>query len=675
MLARSWFGFTECPDFNQKYYTRLYGYNIYVEYTISPLMAFSRTCLIIYFLVHLILCVASMTFNLTDIGPRSENLEIVTEGAAYITSDGIQLTPAGYVFFEKIAGRATYIRPLHLWDRKSGQLASFSTNFTFVINSHQGKIYGGGLTFFLAQNNSVITGGSALGLPLSNNKSMSPFVAVEFVTGVIPSSDHVGISINSPTSVGYKNWLSNVPGGGLSQAWITYDSVSKNLTVSFTGFQNNTAVRQDGLVYTVDMRNELPEWVIFGFSGSASGSPYYQSNLVISWSFLSSDFPTKVKNMKVRLIVGMWVAIMFMAVLIFVMRRWKRKKSWENEEDEHEFDVEMNKVFEMGTGPKRISYQKLVRSTCNFAENQKLGEGGFGGVYKGFFKESSTHVAVKRVSTSSRQGIKEYASEVMIISRLRHRNLVQLIGWCHENRELLLVYEFMENGSLDLHLFKEKSLLAWDTRNKIAHGLGSALLYLHEEWEQCVLHRDIKSSNVMLDSHFNPKLGDFGLAKLVEHEKGTQTTMLAGTMGYMAPECVVTGKVSKESDVYSFGVVTLEIASGRRTIVYTAEERQTRLVEWVWELYGTRTLVEAADPRLGSDFDEEELKRLIVVGLWCAHPDPDLRPSMRQAIQVLKCEAPLPKLPSHMLVATYSAPPMSWIYGVTSIIQDQLVKL
>ncbi|KAM0031634.1 putative protein kinase RLK-Pelle-L-LEC family [Helianthus debilis subsp. tardiflorus] len=533
-------------------------------------------------------------------GLGSENMEIVAEGAAYITRDGIQLTPAGSGYLEKIAGRATYIRPLHLWDRKSGQLASFSTNFTFVINSHGGKIYGGGLTFFLAQNNSVITGGSALGLPLSNNKSMSPFVAVEFVTGGIPSSTHVG---------------------------------------------------------------------------SASGKPYYQSNLVISWSFLSSDFPTKVKNMKVRLIVGMWVAIIFMAVLIFVMRRWKRKKIWENEEDEHEFDVEMNKVFEMGTGPKRISYQKLVRSTCNFAENQKLGEGGFGGVYKGFFKDSSTHVAVKRVSTSSRQGIKEYASEVMIISRLRHRNLVQLIGWCHENRELLLVYEFMENGSLDLHLFKEKSLLAWDTRYKIAHGLGSALLYLHEEWEQCVLHRDIKSSNVMLDSDFNPKLGDFGLAKLVEHEKGSQTTMLAGTIGYMAPESVVTGKVSKESDVYSFGVVILEIASGRRTMVYKAEERQTRLVEWVWELYGTRTLVEAADPHLGSDFDEEELKRLIVVGLWCAHPDPDLRPSMRQAIQVLKCEAPLPKLPSHMPVATYSTPPMSWIYGVTSIIQDQLVKL
>ncbi|KAL8197947.1 hypothetical protein R6Q57_030053 [Mikania cordata] len=273
----------------------------------------------------------------------------------------------------------------------------------------------------------------------------------------------------------------------------------------------------------------------------------------------------------VGLIVAVWVVIIFLVMLLFGLMMFKRKKN----------DVQMNKDFEMGSGPKRFSYHRLARSTGNFAENHKLGEGGF-------FKDSSTWVAVKQVSRSSKQGIKEYASEVTIISRLRHRNLVQLIGWCHESSELLLVYEFMENGSLDFHLFKEKSLLTWDTRYKIAQGLGSALLYLHNEWEKCVLHRDIKSSNVMLDSNFNPKLGDFGLAKLVEHEKGSKTTMLGGTMGYMAPECVVTGKASKESDVYSFGVVALEIASGRKSIVHMGEETQIRLVEWVWELYGTK---------------------------------------------------------------------------------------
>ncbi|KAI7731360.1 hypothetical protein M8C21_000228 [Ambrosia artemisiifolia] len=541
-------------------------------------MTLSRTYLLIYFLANLIPYVVSITFNFTNIGPWNENLEIVTEGdAPYISKYGIQLTPDDIPSaLLGTAGRAKYVRSLHLWDNKSGELTSFSTSFTFVIDSYRKTTYGGGLTFFLAENNSVITAEQALGLPINitSMKSLSRFVAVTFATPWGRSQDYVGISINSLDSVRYEKWFSNVPGGGVCQAWVTYNSISKNLTVSFTGFQNGTAVRQDGLNYMVDLTNELPESVIFGFSGSTSRDDFYQSISVISWSFHSLDLPSKDKVGKVGLIVGMWVAIIVMAVLVFVLRRWKQKKSSENEVEEYGFDLEMNKDFQMGIGPKRFSYHQLARSTSNFDENAKLGEGGFGGVYKGFIKESNMYIAVKRVSRSSKQGTKEYASEVLIISQLRHRNLVQLLGWCHENRELLLVYELMENGSLDLHLFMEKSLLTWETRYKIAIGLSFALLYLHEEWEHCVLHRDIKSSNVMLDSNLNPKLGDFGLAKLVEHEKDTKTTMLAGTMGYMAPECLVTGKVSKQSDVYSFGIVALEIASGRRTVVYTADETQ-----------------------------------------------------------------------------------------------------
>ncbi|KAI8532467.1 hypothetical protein RHMOL_Rhmol11G0216600 [Rhododendron molle] len=155
---------------------------------------------------------------------------------------------------------------------------------------------------------------------------------------------------------------------------------------------------------------------------------------------------------------------------------------------------------------------------------------------RGFLSELNSHIAVKRISKGSKQRIKEYAMEVMIISRLRHRNLAQLIGWWHEKKKLLLVYEFIENGNLDFHLFKRKSLLTWGTKYKIAQGLASALLYLHEEWEQCVVHRDIKLSNVMLDSNFNAKFGDFGLARLVDHAKGSQTSVLAGTLGYLRPE-------------------------------------------------------------------------------------------------------------------------------------------
>ncbi|KAJ8572456.1 hypothetical protein K7X08_008967 [Anisodus acutangulus] len=367
-------------------------------------------------------------------------------------------------------------------------------------------------------------------------------------------------------------------------------------------------------------------------------------------------FSTKKKGNK-GLVVGSSIdlPILIFGLITASCFLWKKKRKGDNK-DHFFIDLDMDDEFEKGTGPKKFSYGELARATNNFAEGQKLGEGGFGDVYKGLLKECNSYVAVKRVSKGSKQGIKEYAK---IISRLRHRNSVQLIGWCHEKGQLHLVYELMPNASLDKHLFKEKSLLVWEIRWKIAQGIASALLYLHEEWEQCVVHRDIKASNVMLDSNFNVKLGDFGLARLVDHDKGSQTTMLAGTVGYMAPKCVMNGKASKESNVYSFGIVALEIASGRRSIDIKAPEDQVRLVEWVWNLYGTGNLVEATDPRLTQMFKEKEMERLMVIGLWCAHPDNKLRPSIRQAIQVLNSDAQLPILPSRMPVATYSPPPLN----------------
>ncbi|XP_059647962.1 L-type lectin-domain containing receptor kinase IX.1-like [Cornus florida] len=343
-----------------------------------------------------------------------------------------------------------------------------------------------------------------------------------------------------------------------------------------------------------------------------------------------------------------------LGLLLFGIRR-KMNRAEKN--DDHVLNVSYE--FGNGMGPRKFSFKELAIATKNFMEEEKLGEGGFGAVYKGFLRELNSYVAVKRVSRGSKQGIKEYASEVKIISRLRHRNLVQLIGWCHEKRELLLVYEFMPNGSLDSHLFKENCLLTWVKRYNVARGLASALLYLHEGWEQCVLHRDIKSSNIMLDSSFNSKLGDFGLARLVDHEKGSQTTVLAGTIGYMAPECLMTGNASKESDVYSFGIVALEIACGRKPINNMANKDQVRMVDWVWKLYGSGKILEAADPRLDADFDEEQMQCLITVGLWCAHPDCNHRPSIKQAIQLLDFEAPLPNLPLKMPVLTCLDPPVN----------------
>ncbi|CAN1189101.1 L-type lectin-domain containing receptor kinase IX.1 [Linum perenne] len=247
-----------------------------------------------------------------------------------------------------------------------------------------------------------------------------------------------------------------------------------------------------------------------------------------------------------------------------------------------------------------------------------------------------------------------------------------------KHEELLLVYEFLTNGSLDLHLFKQKDvnlLLNWETRYKIAKGLASGMLYLHEEWEQCVVHRDIKSSNVMLDSNFRAKLGDFGLARLVDHDKGSQTTMLAGTIGYVAPECAMTGKASRESDIYSFGVVALEIATGRKPAVMMKLENQcfVHLVKWVWDLYSERTMLEQGpDSRLGGQFVEVEMERLMLIGLCCSHPDPKLRPSIRQALQVLNFEAPLPIVPMNMPVATFVSAPSS-MDGTTTSTSSSLV--
>ena len=218
----------------------------------------------------------------------------------------------------------------------------------------------------------------------------------------------------------------------------------------------------------------------------------------------------------------------------------------------------------------------------------------------------------------------------------------------------LFNYEFMLLPDITSYFFSFWASI----RYNIILGMGSALLYLHQEWEQCVVHRDIKPSNGMLDSSFNAKLGDFGLARLVNHSRAAHTTWLAGTMGYMDPECVVTSRASVQSDVYSFGVVLLEVACGRKPVVLEEEdESRVLLVQWVWDLYGRGELLDAADPRLNDGgFQPMEMERVLCVGLWCVHPDYASRASIRQAMSVLQFEAPLPELPLEMPVATYGPP-------------------
>ncbi|XP_022929212.1 L-type lectin-domain containing receptor kinase IX.1-like [Cucurbita moschata] len=620
------------------------------------------------FFAILLFKVDSLSFTFPNFQQNNPNLFF--EGDSFISNGVIQLTKnqADGPLTES-SGRASYMQPVRLWDASTGQVTDFTTHFSFRINTLNESLFGDGIAFFIVPYEATIptnSTGGFLGLFSSSSAfdpSKNQVFGVEFDSkqdNWDPSDNHIGININSIQSATHLVWNTSMKDNRTANAWITYNSATKNLSVFLTYIKDPIFTGNFSISTVIDLKTLLPERVRIGFS--AATGKWFQIHNMISWSFNStlgddSGKGDKNKNKNIGLAIGLGVGLGFLICGLSLLGAvWWSKHSSGQMED---MDDSINDEFERGTGPKRFTYRELTQATRNFDEAGKLGEGGFGGVYKGLLTESNIEIAVKRVSRGSKQGKKEYISEVKIISRLRHRNLVQLFGWCHEKGEFLLVYEFMPNGSLDTHLFRGKTMLSWSIRNKIALGLASALLYLHEEWEQCVVHRDIKSSNVMLDSSFNAKLGDFGLARFVDHELGSQTTVLAGTMGYLAPECVTDGKASKESDVYSFGVVALEIACGRRPVESRAGPDQVRLVEWVWEMYGRGQGLETVDKRLGMEFDEQQMEALIVVGLWCCHPDFKFRPSIRQVINVLNFEAPLPALPSKLPVPMYFAPPMN----------------
>ncbi|KAM1696694.1 hypothetical protein ACFX13_031578 [Malus domestica] len=294
--------------------------------------------------------------------------------------------------------------------------------------------------------------------------------------------------------------------GRVNTAQIRFDSRSKILSVVYTSFVNGVPVWRN-ISYIVDLNEYLQGYVIVGFSAATRALTALHK--INSWNFSSIELrgenefnnsapvvpvlepnpivvPEPGNEVNVGLVAGLVVGLVAGLVVGLVLVRcicWRKGKTWGSSDDEDSVvNDSIDEEFEKGMGPKKFSYKTLAQSTSNFDEGEKLGEGGFGGVYRGFIKDLDSYVAVKRVSSRSRQGMKEYAAEVRIISRLRHRNLVQLIGWCHEKGELLLVYKFMSNGSLDSHLFKSKTLLHWEARYRIAQGLASGLFYLHEEW-------------------------------------------------------------------------------------------------------------------------------------------------------------------------------------------------
>ncbi|XP_044983100.1 probable serine/threonine-protein kinase At1g01540 [Hordeum vulgare subsp. vulgare] len=287
-----------------------------------------------------------------------------------------------------------------------------------------------------------------------------------------------------------------------------------------------------------------------------------------------------------------------------------------------------------------FTLRELEEATDGLAEENVIGEGGYGIVYRGTLQDS-TIIAVKNLLNNRGQAEKEFKVEVETIGRVRHKNLVRLLGYCVEGAYRMLVYEYVDNGNLDQWLhgeIGEESPLTWDMRMNVIIGTAKGLAYLHEGLEPKVVHRDVKSSNILIDKQFNAKVSDFGLAKLLCSEESYVTTRVMGTFGYVAPEYASTGMLTERSDVYSFGVLLMEIITGRSPVDYTRSAGEVNLIEWLKNMVSERKAEEVVDPKIPERPSPKALKRALLVALRCVDPDGHKRPKMGHVIHMLEME-------------------------------------
>uniref|UniRef100_A0A0E0M044 non-specific serine/threonine protein kinase n=1 Tax=Oryza punctata TaxID=4537 RepID=A0A0E0M044_ORYPU len=341
----------------------------------------------------------------------------------------------------------------------------------------------------------------------------------------------------------------------------------------------------------------------------------------------------KLSRISKAFLVAVPILAMFAALFVCIYWiKWRRKNSMHKD----------LRAFDLQTGS--FTLRQIKAATRNFDAANKIGEGGFGSVYKGLLSDG-TIIAVKQLSSRSKQGNREFVNEIGMISALQHSNLVKLYGCCTEGNQLLLVYEYMENNCLARALFgtveQYRLSLDWPTRRKICLGIARGLAYLHEESAIRIVHRDIKASNVLLDKDLSAKISDFGLAKLNDDDHTHISTRIAGTIGYMAPEYAMRGYLTDKADVYSFGVVALEIVSGKSNTSYRPKEDFVYLLDWACVLHERGNLLELVDPELGSDYSPEEALLMLNVALLCTNAAPTLRPKMSKVVSLLEGNTPL----------------------------------
>ncbi|XP_043703965.1 L-type lectin-domain containing receptor kinase S.1-like [Telopea speciosissima] len=584
-------------------------------------------------------------------------------GDAHIDdSSFIKLTNAST---QNSIGRAFYFAPITMnttssINQTTNISSSFNTSFVFSIipgNKETSSNTGYGLAFVLSDSTSI--NGRYFGIfSDTTNPSVSPPVAIEFDTSQNtnlndPDKNHVGINLNNAKSsehqrAGYfdpvtREFVSiNMRDGQNIRAWIDFVGPRNEVIVTIAPADLARPTQPLFTFYDVTIANYLSPQMFIGFSAATETSAEKQR--VLAWSFSdegsaidinTAEFPvfqtshSSSSSFSAQVITGISsiCLLCLIGILLGSYWVWRKRKTEEEKIEEWELDY----------WPHRFSYGELREATKGFSKDELLGAGGFGEVFKGILP-NNTEMAVKCINHDSEQGLREFMAEISSMGRLQHKNLVHMRGWCRKGNELMLVYDYMPNSSLNHWIFKNpKRVLGWEERRRVLVDVAEGLNYLHHGWDQLVLHRDIKPSNILLDSDMRGRLGDFGLAKLYQHGQAPGTTRVVGTLGYLAPELVNVGATAA-SDVYSFGVTMLVVVCGRSPIeCYGDEEEEQLLVDWVRKLHGKGRICEVVHPKIAKECEGRvgDVKRVLMLGLACCSPDPQHRPTMKQVVAVL----------------------------------------
>ncbi|CAJ2660470.1 unnamed protein product [Trifolium pratense] len=615
-----------------------------------------KQLLILFHTITIIICCVSTTEFVYNTNFNSTNISLY--GNATIQNSILTLTNATYFSI----GRAFYPQKVLTKPLNSSTLLPFATSFIFSVAPIKKVLPGHGFAFIFTPSRGVngTTSAQYTGLFNYTNEGNpnNHVLGVEF--DIVQNQEefndindnHVGVDINSLRSLSSHDagfWggkddnefkVLKIKSGENYQVWIEFIHSRLNVTMARAGQRRP---RVPLISINVNLSGVLMDETYVGFC--AATGRLIDSTKILAWSFSNTNFsigdalvtdnlpsfvPRKgwfsgAKAIAVGVTSVVCLLIIGCGCVVFFILYRRNKAAEETEEWELEY------------WPHRINFEEIHAATRGFSEENVVVVGGNKSVYKGVLQ--GFEVAVKRI-TQEREGMQEFLAEVSSLGRLKHKNLVGLIGWCKKEKgNLILVYDFMNNGSLDKWIFEceDGKMLTWKERIQVLKNVSTGIQYLHEGWEVKVLHRDIKATNVLLDKDMNARLGDFGLALMHEHHgQVASTTKVLGTLGYIAPEVIRTGRASTMSDVFGFGILVLEVICGRRPI----EEDKPGLIEWVESQMVLGQLHNAVDQRLKAKggYPIEEAERLLHLGLLCSNSDPSVRPIMRQVVKMLEGE-------------------------------------